>query len=48
VQAAQLERFVASAYRAVGISAEESRSIAELMVRADVNGADGHGVFRLP
>jgi len=32
----------------VGISAAESKSIAELMVRADVQGSEGHGVFRLP
>jgi L-2-hydroxycarboxylate dehydrogenase (NAD+) len=27
---------------------DDARIIAELMVRADLNGADGHGVFRLP
>ena len=26
----------------------EAKSIAELMTRADLTGADGHGVFRLP
>jgi len=48
ISAADLEAFVARAFAAVGISASESKSIAELMVRADLNGADGHGVFRLP
>ena len=48
VTSQQLEAFIARALTAVGISGAESKSIAELMVRADVNGADGHGVFRLP
>jgi LDH2 family malate/lactate/ureidoglycolate dehydrogenase len=48
VNAAALEKFVANAFKAIGISAPEAASIAELMTRADVNGADGHGVFRLP
>jgi LDH2 family malate/lactate/ureidoglycolate dehydrogenase len=46
--ARKLEEFVARAFQAVGISAAESRIIAELMVRADLQGSDGHGVFRLP
>jgi LDH2 family malate/lactate/ureidoglycolate dehydrogenase len=32
----------------VGISAGESRTIAALMTRADLQGSEGHGVFRLP
>jgi len=44
----RLEAFTARAFRAVGISAGESSSIAELMVRADVQGSEGHGIFRLP
>jgi LDH2 family malate/lactate/ureidoglycolate dehydrogenase len=44
----QLETFIASAFAAVGISAAEAQSIAQLMARADVNGSEGHGVFRLP
>jgi len=48
VAAEKLEVFVARAFQAVGISAAESKSIAELMVRADVQGSEGHGVFRLP
>ena len=48
VSSQQLEAFIARALVAVGISGAESKSIAELMVRADLNGADGHGVFRLP
>ena len=46
--ARKLEEFTARAFQAVGISAAESRSIAELMVRADVQGSEGHGIFRLP
>ena len=48
VATAELEAFIARALSAVGISGAEARGIAELMARADLNGADGHGVFRLP
>jgi len=48
VSAKQLEDFIVRAFQTVGISAAESKSIAELMVRADVQGSEGHGVFRLP
>ena len=48
VTAAQLELFIAAAFETVGISAPEAKSIAQLMARADVNGSEGHGVFRLP
>jgi LDH2 family malate/lactate/ureidoglycolate dehydrogenase len=48
VSARKLEEFTARAFEAVGISPAEAKSIAELMVRADVQGSEGHGVFRLP
>jgi LDH2 family malate/lactate/ureidoglycolate dehydrogenase len=48
VTSQQLEAFTARALVAVGISGAEATAIAELMVRADLSGADGHGVFRLP
>jgi LDH2 family malate/lactate/ureidoglycolate dehydrogenase len=48
VTAQKLEAFTARAFEAVGIGAADARSIAELMVRADVQGSEGHGVFRLP
>ena len=48
VPAEKLESFIAKAFQAVSISAAESKSIAELMVRADMQGSEGHGVFRLP
>ncbi|HXV09632.1 MAG TPA: Ldh family oxidoreductase [Burkholderiales bacterium] len=44
----KLEAFIASAFVAVGSSPSEAKSIAELMVRADAQGSEGHGVFRLP
>ena len=46
--AQQLEMFIARAFERVGVSAHEAGRIAELMARADVNGSEGHGVFRLP
>jgi hypothetical protein len=48
VSHADLIRFIAAAYRAVGISAGEAEKAAELMAASDISGADGHGVFRLP
>jgi LDH2 family malate/lactate/ureidoglycolate dehydrogenase len=48
VPAARLEAFIARAFEAVGISAGESKTIAALMTRADLQGSEGHGVFRLP
>lgn len=48
VSAQKLEGFIANAFVAVGISKDEAKAIAELMVRADVQGSEGHGVFRLP
>ena len=43
-----LRAFVQRAFERVGIPATDAMVCAELMVRADVNGSDGHGVFRLP
>src|SRR5258707_15261872 len=48
IEAAELTRFIAAAYRAVGIAAPDAARAAELMAASDVSGADGHGVFRLP
>jgi LDH2 family malate/lactate/ureidoglycolate dehydrogenase len=48
VTAQKLEAFTARAFERVGISAPDAKQIAELMVRADVQGSEGHGVFRLP
>ncbi len=48
VTAAQLETFIAAAFETVGVPIAQALSIAQLMARADVNGSEGHGVFRLP
>jgi LDH2 family malate/lactate/ureidoglycolate dehydrogenase len=48
VPPAALESFIARAFDAVAIPPADARSIAELMVCADVQGSEGHGVFRLP
>jgi L-2-hydroxycarboxylate dehydrogenase (NAD+) len=46
--AAPLRRFIAEALLKVGLPATDAATCAELMVRADLHGADGHGIFRLP
>ena len=48
IGASHIEAFIASAFQKVGISVPEAQSIAQLMARADVNGSEGHGIFRLP
>lgn len=48
MQAAPLEAFVARVLVATGMPAGYAAEVAQLMVRADLRGADGHGVFRLP
>src|SRR5262245_21803343 len=45
---ARLEAFIARAFEVVDIRASDAQAIAELMVRADVQGSEGHGIFRLP
>jgi LDH2 family malate/lactate/ureidoglycolate dehydrogenase len=48
VPAARLRAFVANAYAAVGVPQPDAAAIAQLQAEADLRGADGHGVFRLP
>jgi LDH2 family malate/lactate/ureidoglycolate dehydrogenase len=48
VQARDLEAFIARACEAVGIPAADAAEIGSLMARADVQGSEGHGIFRLP
>lgn len=48
ISADRLCGFVASAYLAVGMSERDASRIAQLQTEADLRGADGHGVFRLP
>ncbi len=40
--------FVARALAAVGLPDDDAGVVAELMISADLRGADGHGIFRLP
>jgi LDH2 family malate/lactate/ureidoglycolate dehydrogenase len=48
VHAARIVRFVSEAFLAVGLPAKDAGTCAQLMARADLQGADGHGIFRLP
>jgi len=48
VPAVRLVRFVSEAFLAVGLPAKDAATCAQLMTRADLLGADGHGIFRLP
>ena len=48
VSPGKLEAFIARTFEAVEIPLADARAIAELMVRADVQGSEGHGIFRLP
>jgi LDH2 family malate/lactate/ureidoglycolate dehydrogenase len=48
VPAERLRQFIAAAFRAVGMPEGDARLVAELMAQADLFGADGHGVFRVP
>jgi len=43
----QLEQFTASVMRALGLPLEDAATVAALMVDADMQGSDGHGVIRL-
>ncbi len=43
ISAAALTRFIAAAYRAVGIPAAAAEKAAQLMAASDISGADGHG-----
>jgi LDH2 family malate/lactate/ureidoglycolate dehydrogenase len=44
----ELEAFIARAMTAVGVPPADAKIIGELMTRADVQGSEGHGIFRLP
>jgi L-2-hydroxycarboxylate dehydrogenase (NAD+) len=44
----QLRGFIERAFAAVGMPAEDARTVASLMAEADALGSEGHGVFRLP
>src|SRR3984885_5806407 len=44
----RIERFVAGAFVAAGLPADDAQTLARLMVEADLRGSDTHGVIRLP
>ena len=48
VPARRLEEFIARAFEAVDMPHPDAVIVAQLMTRADVNGSEGHGIFRLP
>jgi LDH2 family malate/lactate/ureidoglycolate dehydrogenase len=48
IKATDLENFITRAFEAVDLPPADARIIAGLMTRADVNGSEGHGIFRLP
>jgi LDH2 family malate/lactate/ureidoglycolate dehydrogenase len=48
IPANQLEAFIARAMQAVDVPPADAIIIAEMMTRADVQGSEGHGIFRLP
>lgn len=45
---AALEGLIADAMEVCGLPATDAQRVATLMVEADLTGADGHGIFRLP
>ncbi|MBI3436294.1 MAG: Ldh family oxidoreductase [Proteobacteria bacterium] len=47
VPAAAIRSLVADCFSAAGMVADDAACVAELMVEADLTGADGHGVMRL-
>jgi L-2-hydroxycarboxylate dehydrogenase (NAD+) len=48
VAAPAIAAFIKDAMMAVGMPAADAAKVAELMLEADLAGADAHGVFRLP
>lgn len=48
VSADRVREFIAQAFGSVGMRERDANDVAALMTRADLLGADGHGIFRLP
>lgn len=46
--AAQISEFIQDALASAGMPADDAAKVAGLMADADLNGSDGHGIFRLP
>ncbi|XAH24228.1 Ldh family oxidoreductase [Xylophilus sp. GW821-FHT01B05] len=44
----RLQRFTAAALTQVGLPPQDAAKVAALMVEADLQGSDGHGIIRLP
>jgi LDH2 family malate/lactate/ureidoglycolate dehydrogenase len=44
----ELERFIADIFRARGLSGEDARTIAEVLVWANLRGIESHGISRVP
>jgi LDH2 family malate/lactate/ureidoglycolate dehydrogenase len=47
IPAAQVRRFLATAFERLGLPADDAATIADLMTEAELQGSDGHGVIRL-
>jgi LDH2 family malate/lactate/ureidoglycolate dehydrogenase len=48
VAASDLERFIRQAFEALGLPGADAERLGVLITRADLYGADTHGVFRMP
>jgi L-2-hydroxycarboxylate dehydrogenase (NAD+) len=48
VPADRVREFIHQALQSVGMPDADAKAVAGLMTRADLQGADGHGIFRLP
>jgi L-2-hydroxycarboxylate dehydrogenase (NAD+) len=46
--AAEIHRFIRESFIKVGLPEPDAETVARLMTRADLTGADAHGIFRLP
>ena len=46
--AAQISEFIQDALASAGMPVDDAAKVAGLMADADLNGSDGHGIFRLP
>jgi L-2-hydroxycarboxylate dehydrogenase (NAD+) len=44
----EIHRFIRAALLRVGLPEDDAETVAALMTRADLTGADAHGIFRLP
>lgn len=47
IPAAQVRRFLTTAFERLGLRADHAATVAQLMTEAEVQGSDGHGVIRL-